>query len=88
MSNLNLNKICCVGLLLASVFVTGCGLAKAGLGKVFAELIEAGIKGAAKNGDSVLKGASRSSDNAFPALGRATIKGVSRSHDSARKSSH
>ena len=88
MSNLNLNKICCVGLLLASVFVTGCGPAKAGLGKVFAELIEAGIKGAAKNGDSVLKGASRSSDNAWPALGRASVRGAARSYDSDRERSY
>ena len=88
MSNRNLKKICWGGLILASVFLTGCGPAQAGIGKVFGELIEAGIKGAAKNGDSVLKGASRSSDNAFPALGRATVRGASRSYDSDRERSY
>ena len=88
MSNLNLNKIFSVGLLLASVFVTGCGPAKAGLGKVFVELIEVGIKSAAKNSDKVIKGASSSSDNVFPALGRATVRGASRSYDSDRERSY
>ena len=88
MSNSNLKKICWSGLILASVFLTGCGPAKAGLGKVFVELIEAGVKSAAKNSDKVLKGASRSSDNAFPALGRATVRGASRSYDSDRERSY
>ena len=56
MSNSNLKKICWSGLILASVFLTGCGPAKAGLGKVFVELIEAGIKSAAKNSDKVIQG--------------------------------
>ena len=88
MSNSNLKKICWSGLILASVFLTGCGPAKAGIGKVFAEVIEAGIKSAARNGDSVIKGASRSSDNALPALGRATVRGASRSYDSDRERSY
>ena len=88
MSNSNLKKICWSGLILASVFLTGCGPAKAGLGKVFFELIEAGVKSAAKNSDKVLKGASRSSDNALPALGRATVRGASRSYDSDRERSY
>ena len=88
MSNLNLNKICWGGLILASVFLTGCGPAKAGLGKVFVELIEAGIKSAAKNSDKVIKGTSRSSDNVLPALGRATVRGASRSYDSDRERSY
>ena len=88
MSNRNLKKICWGGIILASVFLTGCGPAKAGLGKVFVELIEAGVKNAAKNSDKVLKGASRSSDNALPALGRATVRGTSRSYDSDRERSY
>ena len=88
MSNRNFNKIFWGGLILASVFLTGCGTAKAGIGKVFVELIEVGIKGAVKNSDSVLKGASRSPDNALPALGRATVRGVSRSSDSDRERSY
>jgi len=88
MSSSNLKKICWSGLILASVFLTGCGPAKAGIGKVFVELIEAGIKSAAKNSDKVIKGASRSSDNVLPALGRATVRGASRSYDSDRERSY
>ena len=88
MSNRNLKKICWGGIILASVFLTGCGPAKAGLGKVFVELIEAGIKSAGKNSDQFLKGASRSSDNALPALGRATVRGASSSYDSDRERSY
>ena len=58
------------------------------IGKVFVELIEAGIKSAAKNSDKVIKGASRSSDNVLPALGRATVRGASRSYDSDRERSY
>ena len=81
MSNRNLKKICLGGLILASVFLTGCGPAQAGIGKVFGELIEVAIKSVAKNSDSLLKGASRSSDNALPTLGRATLRGAARSYD-------
>ena len=88
MSNSNLKKICWSGLILASVFLTGCGPAKAGIGKVFVELIQVGIKSAVKNSDQVLKGTSRSFDNVLPTLGRATVRGASRSYDSDRERSY
>tara|TARA_Y100001970_G_scaffold198669_1_gene241679 strand:+ start:5292 stop:5603 length:312 start_codon:yes stop_codon:yes gene_type:complete len=88
MSNLNLKKQFWCGLILASVFLTGCGPAKAGIGKVFVELIQVGIKSAVKNSDQVLKGTSRSFDNVLPTLGRATVRGASRSYDSDRERSY